>query len=301
MFVSLAKDAGLPQPARVELEASTHKFYSTAQLRKVELKLGALPWKVAFQIEALLRVLRPEELLAPELWKQIEGLSAGDVDIAADFLRSFVEDVSKRPPSESPAACFARICKQPRTPIELKPGMFAVGHITFCPSRVLLEGPFATQSNRVIREYEGYEENFVRVDFREEDRMQYRWDQEVDGLSFLQERVGGILKNGFELAGRHFEFLAYSSSALKQHAVWFLHSFEHRTRGYINANYIRARLGRFSGAIDDVDDAEDKKKKLRYQPAKCGSHLFSPAPVADLCMFSRCPDGTGLHSNRSFC
>ncbi len=36
----------------------------------------------------------------------------------------------------------------------------------------------------------------MRVDFRDEDRLQYRWDREVDGTSFLVERVGRTLKEG---------------------------------------------------------------------------------------------------------
>jgi RNA-dependent RNA polymerase len=80
---------------------------------------------------------------------------------------------------------------------------------------MILEGPYVIQSNRVIRQWADYQDNFIQVDFRDEDRLQYRWDREVDGRSFLEQRVGGILKNGFELAGKKFEFLAYSSSALQ--------------------------------------------------------------------------------------
>jgi RNA-dependent RNA polymerase len=71
---------------------------------------------------------------------------------------------------------------------------------------MILEGSYASQSNRFIRnpEYEGYEDHFIRVDIRDEDRQQYRWDREVDGSSFVRERVGATLKQGFDLAGRSF-------------------------------------------------------------------------------------------------
>lgn len=65
----------------------------------------------------------------------------------------------------------------------------------------------------------------------------------------LERRVGGILKKGFELGGRYFEFLAYSSSALREHAVWFVHPFKHAQRGYVNGERIRQSLGDFSGVI----------------------------------------------------
>jgi RNA-dependent RNA polymerase len=69
---------------------------------------------------------------------------------------------------------------------------------------------------------------------------------ETDGTSLLRDRVGGTLKNGFQLAGRRFEFLAYSSSALREHAVWFLSPFQHPKYGWVDAASIRRRLGTFT-------------------------------------------------------
>lgn len=112
---------------------------------------------------------------------------------------------------------------------------------------MILEGPYATQSNRIIRQFQSYEDHFVRVDFRDEDRLQFRWDRTVDGSIFVRERVGGILKNGFTLAGRHFEFLAYSSSALRTHAVWFMNQFQDPVEGWVTAKWIRSDIGKFKG------------------------------------------------------
>ncbi|THH29583.1 hypothetical protein EUX98_g4606 [Antrodiella citrinella] len=80
-------------------------------------------------------------------------------------------------------------------------------------------------------------------------RIQYRWERDVDGKSLLEDRVGGILKKGLTIAGRHFQFLAYSSSALRSHAVWFVRDLQHYTRPFINAEVIRNGLGDFSGVI----------------------------------------------------
>lgn len=73
--------------------------------------------------------------------------------------------------------------------------------------------------------------------------------RQVDGKILLTERVGGILKNGLEVAGRQFQFLAYSSSALREHAVWFMYPFEDEEGTLITAEVIRSRLGDFSGVI----------------------------------------------------
>lgn len=49
--------------------------------------------------------------------------------------------------------------------------------------------------------------------------MQIRWDLNVDGDSFVKERFGSLLKSGLTIAGRHYDFLAFSNSGLKEHSV----------------------------------------------------------------------------------
>jgi hypothetical protein len=52
-------------------------------------------------------------------------------------------------------------------------GRFLCHSIVITPTRILLEGPYATQSNSVIRHYQNHDptlaERFVRVEFCEED------------------------------------------------------------------------------------------------------------------------------------
>lgn len=69
----------------------------------------------------------------------------------------------------------------------------------------------------------------------------------MDGTTFLRERVGKILQEGLEIAGRPFEFLAYSNSALRDHAVWFMSPFLHPTDGWVNSESARRSLGDFAG------------------------------------------------------
>jgi RNA-dependent RNA polymerase len=100
--------------------------------------------------------------------------------------------------------------------------------------------------------YSDYADHFIRVDFRDEDRLKYRWDRSVDPTDFLRCRVGGILKRGFFLGGRHFEFLGYSNSGLKEHEVWFMSPINHfRTNTgeivRVDGEYIRDQIGDFRG------------------------------------------------------
>jgi hypothetical protein len=111
---------------------------------------------------------------------------------------------------------------------------------------MLLEGPYPTRSNRVIRRYQNHAERFIRVEFRDEDHLHYRRDGNVDGTWLLQRRVGEHLRQGFELGGRSFEFLAYSMTGLREHSFWFVAPFHDPVEGYVTAEKIRASLGDFS-------------------------------------------------------
>ncbi|KAF8123146.1 RNA dependent RNA polymerase-domain-containing protein [Boletus edulis] len=245
-----------PPRQGVTIDANgTQNFFSFPNIQKIAkwLRSSVLSsnWRVAFQIEALLHngVANTEELM--ELRPPIEQLIRSLGNTASDIMRRFVEIAARRPQGQRIFECFESILEQKAQRLRTPPprGRFFCHHVTFTPTRRLLEGPIITQSNRVIREYEGYEDHFLRVGFRDEDRLQYRWDRGVDGESYLQERVGKLLKAGFSLAGRHFDFLGYSSSALREHAVWYVNPFEHPQKGRVTAQNIRNSLGDFSGVI----------------------------------------------------
>ncbi|KAG2366052.1 RNA dependent RNA polymerase-domain-containing protein [Suillus spraguei] len=253
-FQQFCKIAELRPPIYgIRIECICQGFFTSKKLAWVQRWLKSLSsdWPVAFQIEALLRngVANTNEL--EDLRPRIDELIRRHRPFAAAIMRYFVLKAAARPPGQTIHKCFELVVQaklgnvRPQAPA----GRFYCHRVTVTPTRLILEGPNILQSNRVIREYEGYEGNFIRVDFRDEDRLQYRWDREVDGASFVRRRVGGLLNHGFELAGKHFDFLAYSSSALREHAVWFVSSFQHDTKGLVNAHTIRSSLGDFSGCI----------------------------------------------------
>ena len=255
-FMDMCETAGIARSMILQceghnqIEALANGFFNPRRLYNLHSKLATFEWPVAFQLESLLHngLLHTgdvEELLprVEALWKNNSQRRANFV---GDFLRRYHEALQFRSPRESPLKCFERVLRDVQYS-ESDFQCFRCCHVTFTPTRMILEGPYATQSNRVIREYEGYEEHFIRVDFRDEDRLQYRWDREVDGSSFVRERVGATLKQGFVLAGRRFEFLAYSTSALREHSVWFMSPFDLPGRGRITADSIRRSLGNFEG------------------------------------------------------
>ncbi|KAJ7112452.1 RNA dependent RNA polymerase-domain-containing protein [Mycena crocata] len=224
-------------------------FFTSKRLHKLELLCRKLAWPVAFQIEALLHnaLLHTDEI--DQLYPQIDQLcrEKGDAFVGT-FLQDFHRALRAKSLRESPATCFARTLKPfVYQPISMQADTFNCCHVTVTPTRMILEGPYPIQSNRVIRKYQNFDDHFLRVDFRDEDKLQYRWAREVDGSYFVRERVGGILKKGLVLGGREFEFLAYSTSALRGHAVWFMNPFKDDTGAWVTSEIIRKDVGDFAG------------------------------------------------------
>jgi RNA-dependent RNA polymerase len=129
------------------------------------------------------------------------------------------------------------------------------------------------RSNRVIRSYPNNTECFVRVTFVDENRLQYRFDREMDGKSFLRSRVGTILQEGLDVAGTHLEFLAYSQSALRESSVWFVRPFIGRNGGLVNAASIIESLGTFHEVPYD--------RYLAYCPARYGARVSQAFTATD--------------------
>ncbi|KAF9236238.1 RNA dependent RNA polymerase-domain-containing protein [Melanogaster broomeanus] len=262
----------LRPPQEVATRASCQHFFSNRKLKAIDGWLRDSPlnsnWRVAFQVEALLHNGAANTAELEELRPRIEELIRCHQDVAGDVMRHVAEGAARRPPGQPAEEFFETVLQKTLRPRPTPPrGCFLCHHVTFTPTRMILEGPTIMQSNRVIREYEGYEDNFLRVDFRDEDRLQYRWDRDDDGASYLQERVGTLLKKGFDLAGRHFTFLGYSASALREHAVWFVSAFRHPKWGSVTARSIQHSLGDFREVI--------------YSPSKYGARMAQAFSATD--------------------
>lgn len=110
------------------------------------------------------------------------------------------------------------------------------------PSRILFLGFEVEMSNRVIRrftEQEGFRpEAFLRVRLGDENCM-HLFEQDITPP--VESSLGRPLTNGVEIFGRRYQFLAYSSSQLKEVSVWMVCP----ERGW-TVESMRASLGDFS-------------------------------------------------------
>jgi RNA-dependent RNA polymerase len=244
-----------PRLIRVpRVDAQPMQFFSQPKINHVQRWFRTMDFKAAFQIEGCLRwgLLNTQDLLST-LQGPIEKVIHEYGDQANELLRLLSMEL-KMHQDETSSDCLARVRSEhhdiEKLKLHLPVGTFSCHHVVITPSRILLEGPYTTQSNRVIRHYQSQDptlaERFIRVEFRDEDHLAYRWDGDVDGTWFLHKRVGGILREGFELGGRAFEYLGYSMSALREHSVWFVSPFRDPVEGYVTAETIRSSLGDFT-------------------------------------------------------
>ncbi|GJE86033.1 RNA dependent RNA polymerase [Phanerochaete sordida] len=244
-----------------------------------------LPWKVAFQVEALVRGLLVDMKEAMGLHTKISRMvRAKGESHTALFLRHFATQAKtlfwytddSRGPTETVDSLFAR-CEREYMPVQRRrrrgppvSDVFDCLHVTVTPTTHHLDGPYPERSNRVMRMYPNNHDCFVRVNFVDETDLQLRFDREVDGRAFTKRRVGTVLADGIHIAGRRFEFLAYSQSALKEHAVWFMKEFTLPDGTVVNPSTIISGLGEFN-----------HDGQLIYCPARYGARISQAFTATD--------------------
>ncbi|CAE6470518.1 unnamed protein product [Rhizoctonia solani] len=267
LFEQLCKSAKIGHRRTGPVYLTRSAMFSESSIRSLQSWIADQPWKVAFQLSRILRnmILNPEELGAVRepIDRLVETLSTSEVcTVLQDFIAR-LEVLNRGDDWEDPptvSECLERATvatRHPMAPIprlrqtreKNKNGDFPCLHIVVTPTRILLEGPAPEQLNRVLRMFPNHWDNFIRVSFTDEERGQLRWDSDVDGSTFVRKRVGWILQNGLTIAGRHFEYLGYSTSSLKSHTVWFVHPFEDSELGPQSASTIINAIGDFSRDI----------------------------------------------------
>lgn len=231
-FQNLAKLANLHHEQTNPIAAECRELFTDVQLDSVEENILRFDWCVAFQLEGLLRNMDLDATELLGLLPRVEELvKSHGSSYVADLLRTFGRKVHTLSHTDKDTiglvlscldSCHQELAKQenPAPPI-LDDILYQSFHVMVTPTTMFLTGPFPERSNRVIRRYgKRHEESFLRVEFREEDGLQFRLDRDVNGRAFIRDRIGPILKDRLMVAGRKFEFLAYSQSALREHSVW---------------------------------------------------------------------------------
>ncbi|GAA5981898.1 hypothetical protein JCM11641_001935 [Rhodosporidiobolus odoratus] len=121
-------------------------------------------------------------------------------------------------------------------------------HVVLTSTGVRLEGPLPDESNALLRRFPQHLHHFLRVSIRDDDMEKVSHNRDVDVEQFLKSRFRPFFVQGLSIAGRTFEFLGFSQSALKEHSTWFVAPFVEGGRT-VSAGSIRKSLGDFSKVI----------------------------------------------------
>ncbi|GAA6051441.1 hypothetical protein NBRC10513_000396 [Rhodotorula toruloides] len=118
-----------------------------------------------------------------------------------------------------------------------------VRQVTFTATRALLFGPYLGDTNSIVRAY-ARPELFVSVAVRHEDGSSLR-DRDD---SLIASRFSPLFRDGFELGGRSWRFLAWSSSGLKSSSCFFMSPFRLDDETLITPTFIHRTIGDFTGS-----------------------------------------------------
>lgn len=167
-----------------------------------------------------------ENILSGQAMREKLGLGDGEVDkeLSNEILRCarIVDGVSKS------AMADIALCQ----------------HINITPTGLFLQSFRDGEDNSILRRYAD-EGQFLRVSICEEDVTMIRNNATQTTKSLLLERYRPLLVNGLLVAGRRYEFLGWSQSALREHSVWFVCRWIDRDGSSVSASSILAGLGNF--------------------------------------------------------
>ncbi|KAK9729654.1 hypothetical protein K7432_000167 [Basidiobolus ranarum] len=133
------------------------------------------------------------------------------------------------------------------------------------PSRIYYLPPTLEVSNRVVRHFHKQQDYFIRVIFSDEHFEKVGTNRLLYQPIF--DRIEELMNKGFYLAGRHYRFLAFSSSQLREHCCWFFAD----TPDGIDVDFIRSWMGDFS-----------EIKNVAKHAARMGQCFSSTRPVKTL-------------------
>ncbi|XXG40886.1 hypothetical protein AAC387_Pa01g1487 [Persea americana] len=138
----------------------------------------------------------------------------------------------------------------PKLPVvSLDSGLVYINRVQVTPTKVFFCGPEVNSSNRVLRHFSDDRENFIRVSFVDEelnnihsmDLILRKTPADGERYTSIYKRILSTLKDGIVVGDKKFDFLAFSSSQLKENSVWMFAS-----RSGCTAADIREWMGDFS-------------------------------------------------------
>ncbi|KAF2207354.1 hypothetical protein CERZMDRAFT_71603 [Cercospora zeae-maydis SCOH1-5] len=113
--------------------------------------------------------------------------------------------------------------------------------VTITPTTMYIATPVLETSNRVIRQYQQFEDRFLRVRFTDERYKGKIMPSDNHLMDEVFSRIKRAMVHGIKIGERHYEFLAFGNAQFREHGAYFFAS----TPG-VTAADIRAWMGDFT-------------------------------------------------------
>ncbi|CAH0039248.1 unnamed protein product [Clonostachys solani] len=194
-----------------------------------------LPFEVRYQLEVCVsRGILNEYTITLEFLTQLAGMAS----IKARQLLEYIMDHAE--PLLDPMSLFENTDADAYYPNLRLPHYCAlVRKASITPTTIRFSTPNAETSNRVLRAYNHLHDRFLRVQFIEESEKSrigmYRPTNDA-----IYNRIMRALYHGIQIGDRHYEFLAFGNSQLRECGAYFFCPTEHTS-----CDEIREWMGQF--------------------------------------------------------
>lgn len=151
----------------------------------------------------------------------LQRLSKVPLGVAQSLLENVAHSKQRfYDPSEIFQATGLRQVKKRMVP----PDCVIVHSVTISPTTLYLSTPTAEISHRILRRYASHADRFLRARFADEafyGQIQASRRDSGDTEDEIFSHISRVLRNGIDVAGRHYEFLAFGNSQFRDKGAWF--------------------------------------------------------------------------------
>lgn len=195
-----------------------------------------LPWSVRYQLEACIsQGFLNERHLTGEFLERLSKLGEANAKLQLEAV------VDKADRFYNPMDIFDLPIHKSKCNRKIPKYCILQRSATVTPSTIYYSSPTPEMSNRILRRWDQYADQFLRVRFTDE-RSEGRIHSSNDTSKMeLYNRVFQCLREGIKLGDRHFYFLAASNSQFREHGAYFF-----APKHGLTAERMRADMGVFS-------------------------------------------------------
>ncbi|KAL8387332.1 hypothetical protein RB595_009982 [Gaeumannomyces hyphopodioides] len=223
----------LDRPA--ELDQGGHMLEILSDSERIN-----LPWEVRYQLEVCIsRRHLLESSITAEFLQQLSKMRPREARMVLEY------PIDRRVKFYDPMLLLQE-AREARYAPDVHPELLPeycmmMRKATVTPSTVYLNSPTVETTNRVLRHYYDFRDRFMRIQFTDEltrGRISATQDQRVNDE--LYTRVYRVLRNGIFVGDRHYQFLAFGNSQMRESSAYFFAAV-----GDVTCDSIRAWMGDF--------------------------------------------------------